>query len=268
MTLGIIVILLIYLLVGVVTGIVSGLFGLGGGVIVVPCLATIFAINHVNPSFIMHLAVGTSLAVMVGTTGNSTYQHSKKNSGYLSTYLRLAGGVIIGVIAGSTVGHSLHGHVLSLIFGVLVILIGLNMLRPKTEGKQSSHQLPAWYATQAMGLLIGFISALLGVGGGFMTVPYLLRYGISIHLSIMVSAMIALTVGILGTVASMYWGWDFVTLPKGSVGYVFWPACLVIVVGTLFSVPIGAKLAYKLPAEKLKKYFAILLLLIGAHMLF
>ena len=119
--------LVIFLCVGFLTGIISGLFGLGGGVIVVPCLATILTLKHVAPSFIMHLSVGTSLAVMVGTTANSSYQHSKKNVGYFDLYSRLFVGVIVGVLLGSMVGHYLHGHVLQMIFGVLVVFVGLNM---------------------------------------------------------------------------------------------------------------------------------------------
>ena len=244
---------LVFILVGLLAGVLSGLFGLGGGIVIVPCLLTIFTYNHVNPDFIMHLSIGTSLAVMIGTTANSVFQHSKRNTGYFNIDRQLLAGLIIGVICGATLGHYLHGHILKMIFGVLVIAIGLNMLRPDVDGAPV-RSLPEWYMMQGMGVVIGCVCALLGVGGGFMTVPYLIRYGVSVHLAIMVSAMVALTIGILGTAANIYLGWDFTTLPKGSVGYVMLPVCLVIIIGTLFSVPLGTRLAYRLPAQKLKKY--------------
>lgn len=260
--------IVIFLCVGFLTGIISGLFGLGGGVIVVPCLATIFALHHVAPSFIMHLSVGTSLAVMVGTTANSSYQHSKKNQGYFDLYSRLFVGIIFGVLIGSMVGHYLHGHVLQMIFGVLILFVGLNMLRPVSIELSKERQLPGSYVMHGVATFIGFICALLGVGGGFITVPFLTHYGVKLHLAIMVSALLALTVGVLGTVASIYWGWGFTALPEGSTGYVYWPACLAIMVGSIFAVPLGAKLAYRLPEKILKRCFAVILLVIGLHMLF
>ncbi len=262
------VIVLAFLFTGLLTGIASGLFGLGGGVVVVPCLVAIFSLKHVAPQFVMHLSVGTSLAVMVGTTANSTFHHSKKNTGYFDIYFRLFFGLVVGVMVGSVAGHYLHSHVLEMTFGVLVMVIGLNMLKPQSEREGHDRILPNRCVTQGVGLLMGFVCALLGVGGGFITVPFLTRYGVALHLAIMVSAMIALTVGVLGTLTSVYWGWDFTLLPKGSTGYVYWPACLTIILGTLFSVPLGAKLAYRLPAKQLKTCFAILLLGIGLHMLF
>jgi len=258
---------LVFIAVGLLAGVLSGLFGLGGGIVIVPCLLTVFNYNHVNPDFIMHLSIGTSLAVMIGTTANSVFHHSKKNTGYFEIYRQLFGGLMFGVICGATLGHYLHGHVLKIIFGVLVVVIGLNMLRPDADDKPA-RSLPKWYIMQAMGVVIGCICALLGVGGGFITVPFLIRYGVSVHLAIMVSAMVALTIGVLGTAANIYLGWSFTTLPSGSIGYVVLPVCLVIIIGTLFSVPLGTKLAYRLPAKQLKKYFAVFLLFVGAHMLF
>ena len=258
----------IFLCVGFLTGIISGLFGLGGGVVVVPCLATIFALHHIAPSFIMHLSVGTSLAVMVGTTANSSYQHSKENNGYFDLYRRLFIGIIVGVLFGSMMGHYLHGHVLQMIFGILVLLVGLNMFRPVSVEVLSKRHLPSSYVMNAVALFIGFLCALLGVGGGFITVPFLTHYGVKLHLAITVSALVALTVGVLGTIASIYWGWGFSALPKGSTGYVYWPAALAIMAGSILSVPLGAKLAYRLPDKILKQCFAVILLVIGLHMLF
>ena len=116
--------------------------------------------------------------------------------------------------------------------------------------------------------MIGVVAALLGVGCGFITVPYLVSRGIETRLAIMVSAMVGCTVGCFGSVLNAVLGWNAAGLPHWSLGYVYWPACLCVIIGTLFTVPLGVKLAYYLPTKQLKMAFGIVLLVIGVHMLF
>jgi len=259
-----------YIMCGLVAGLLSGMFGLGGGVIIVPGLSFLLVWHHFNSALAMHMAIGSSLLVMVFSTTNSFFNHRKHNSGYWNIYGRLVYGLIPGIFVGAVVGHYLHGHVLRFIFGALVLLIGVRMLFSKKEAKVSGgkvRELPGAIAMTAMGGLIGVVAALLGVGCGFITVPFLVYRGVETHLAIMVSAMVGATIGVLGSILNMYLGWSIVGLPLWSTGYVYWPACICIAFATFFTVPLGVKIAYKLPAKQLGVIFGIVLSAIGLHML-
>ena len=249
--------IIVYLAVGVVTGVLSGMFGIGGGIVVLPSWAFLFGVEHFNSLFIMHLSVGTSLAVMVGTTFIGVRAHSKKNKNYFPMYRQLAYGLVPGIFFGAMLGHYLHGHVLKVIFGVLVLLVGLTMLLPQPKNRRMTVTLPKPFWMTLMGFFVGMVSALLGVSGSFITVPFLVRCGVKLRLAIMVSAMIGFTVG-----------WGFVGLPHWSTGYVYWPACIAIMLGTIVTVPMGVAWAYRISSDRLHTLFAILLLCFGVHMMF
>ena len=256
-----------YLFLGMGTGFLSGLLGIGGGLIVVPGLRYLYHAEHFDSLILMQLVVGTSLAIMVATLLRAAVIHARKNSGYAGLFLRMLSGVIVGAVGGSILAHHLHSHVLKVTFAVLTLLAAVKMFWPSPKVDRDFN-LPHPAIMFVVALFIGGVSALLGVSGSIFTIPFLLTRGVKMHLAITVSAMIGIVVAVVGCASYIALGWHIKGLPHGSMGYVYWPACLGVVIGTLLLVPIGARLSYRVSQEGLKRIFAFLLLFVGVHMMF
>lgn len=258
-------IMLGYLLAGIFAGIMSGLIGIGGGLVVVPFLAILFKIHHVGLQFVMHMAIGTSLAVMVVTTIASLLAHMKDHIPFWSIYWRLLPGVIVGAISGAILAHFLHSRVLSVLFGIFVLLVAFRMLfERKTNPKR---HLPGMLGMSSIGFGVGALSSLLGIGGGALTIPFFTYCNVSLRIAVVVSIAVGLTVAVIGTFTYSLTGLYAVNLPRWSTGYIYWPAWFVVGVGSILFAPIGAYLSRHLSTNILKKIFAIFLIFIGIHML-
>lgn len=255
-----------FLILGIVAGTLSGLLGIGGGLIVVPGLLLLFKYHGFSNSILMHMAVGTSLAVMVVTTSRSLYAHHGFRRTAFSVYRKMMIGVIIGVIIGALFNHSLHSKMLEYVFGVFVILLAIKILF-FSEVKARGH-VPGILAMNLIGFLIGAKSGLLGLGGGAVTIPFLLYFNVEMRIAVVVSIMTSLTIATFGVITYLITGSTANTIPPYSTGYIHWPAWLGIIIGAIIFAPIGAKLSRKLPVQTLRKILALLLALIGAHLLF
>nr|VFK13399.1 MAG: Uncharacterized membrane protein YfcA [Candidatus Kentron sp. LFY] len=254
------------LLLGVVAGILAGLLGIGGGVVIVPVLFWILGARAEMPTaHLMHIALGTSLATIVVTSLSSIRAHHRRGAVQWPIVGKLAPGLVIGVLLGAVVADALSSDGLRLFFAVFILLISVRLgfdieVHPR-------RQLPGGAGIGIAGLFIGKISALVGIGGGTLTVPFLLWCNVPIRHAVATSAAGGFPIAVAGTAGFMATGWHVADLPAWSSGYVYWPAFAAIAPVSLLFAPLGAKLAHTLPVDVLKRLFAVYLVLVGVGML-
>ncbi|TDP72580.1 sulfite exporter TauE/SafE family protein [Roseateles toxinivorans] len=261
--------LLTFLLLGAVTGVLAGLLGVGGGIVLVPVLVFIYAglpWGAAHGAQIAHLALGTSLASIVFTSISSVRAHHRRGAVDWAAVRRLAPGLLIGTLAGSFVAGQLSTPALKAVFVAFSFYVGGQMLlnaRPK-----ASRELPGPAGMHVAGGAIGAFSSLVGIGGGSVAVPFMSWCSVPIHRAIATSAALGFPIAVAGTVGFVINGLGSgQVLPPWSLGYVYLPALLAIAVGSVFTAPLGARLAHALPVGRLKQVFAVLLLGLGGRML-
>ncbi len=245
---------LFYLMVGSIAGLISGLFGLGGGAVIVPLLIFTFLARGISPEITTHLAIGTSLATIVFTALSSIYTHHQKQAIRWDIVKTLVPGIILGAVLGGLFAIALSGILLQLLFGGFLILVALQLLiyKPKVGGRA----LPGFMGMGASGSCIGGISALFGIGGGTLTVPLLTFFGIKIHQAVGTAAACGLPIALASTLAYTTATKEGVIMPEGSLGFVFLPALVGIIIASLPCARLGALLAHRVNAQKLRKGFA------------
>ncbi|MEO5343433.1 MAG: sulfite exporter TauE/SafE family protein [Gammaproteobacteria bacterium SHHR-1] len=257
---------LIYPLIGMVSGVIAGLLGVGGGLVLVPVLMYSFRLQGYDPSLVLHLALGTSLAVIVFNALSSIRAHQQRGAIRWELFAQLTPGLLLGTLLGSLLAAQLNTLWLQRIFGTFALLVGLQMLlMVRASGRFT---LPGAWGQGLAGGLVGLVSALVGIGGGSMTVPYLSACRVDLRQAVATSAACGLPIALGGTLGYLYTGWSNPLLPAQALGYVHGPALLSIaLLGMLFA-PLGARLAHSLPVLTLKRLFGLLLVLLGARMLF
>jgi len=254
-----------YLLVGGIAGLLAGLLGVGGGLIIVPSLVWLYLANGVDPSLVVHLAVGTSLATIIITSISSVRAHHKRGAVRWHLVARLTPGIVLGAWLGAVVADLLPTWWLQRVFACFVILVGVQMaLGSRTEAHRDIPGLPGM---SIAGGLIGMVSAIVGIGGGTMTVPFLNWCSVNMREAVATSAACGLPIALAGTIGFIVTGWGVALLPASSTGFVYWPAFLGIVASSYLFAPLGAKLAHSLPLPALKRVFAVLLFVVGGKML-
>ncbi len=256
---------LIYLATGAFAGVLAGLLGVGGGLIIVPVLALSFAAQGVADEVIMHLAVGTSLATIIFTSLSSVYAHHRRGAVEWSALGSLAPGILVGALCGALVARWLPTLSLRYLFGVFELVVALQMA---LSLKPAPHRgLPGRWGMSGAGAVIGSLSALVGVGGGTLTVPFLLWCNVTMQRAIATSAACGLPIAVAGAAGFMISGWNNEQLPAWSSGYLYWPALLGVAAASVLLAPLGARLAHSLPTAILKQLFALLLLGLALRML-
>ena len=258
--------ILILLPVGLAAGFIAGLLGVGGGFIIVPCL--FFALHGLGiaDDGAMHIAVGTSLASIIVTSISSFRAHLRRDAVDRGV-LRVWGPfVAAGAFLGAEMASQMKGPVLTAIFGTLALLIALQMSLSSPD-KPWRPEPPAkpWWMT--IGGLIGFISALLGIGGGSLTVPALVLTGTPIHRAVGTASAVGLVVAVPGTIGMIAGGWEDSGGPAMALGHVSLLALAVIAPLTVLTAPLGARAAHALPVKALKRIFALVLAITGGKML-
>jgi uncharacterized membrane protein YfcA len=257
--------LLAYLVTGLASGLLAGLLGLGGGVVVVPSLMFLFSRLGFAQDWVPHLAVGTSLATIIGTGGASILAHHRRGAVRWDLFARLAPWILVGAWTGSVVAGVLPEQWLQRLFGSFLVLVGVRMLwqRQESGARGPSGRL----RMEVAGVGIGTLSSLVGIGGGTLTVPFLSRRGVDIRQAVATSSAVGLPIALAGTVGFLVAGWGRPGLPPGSSGFVYWPAVAGILVTSVTTAPIGARLAHGLPVGTLKRVFAAVLLAVGVKLL-
>jgi uncharacterized protein len=256
---------LLYFATGLFAGLLSGLLGVGGGLIMVPVLSFIFAHLGFSPMFIMHMALGTSLAVIVFTSIASSRAHHQHQNVDWVILKNITFGIMLGAFFGSLIAAKFDASLLKWFFTMYVFIVALQILSNYTPNP--ARVLPARPSLNLVGLCIGLISSFVGIGGGTLSVPFLIYCNINTKRAIGTSSAIGLPIAIAGALGYWLAGLQVSNLPNGSLGFIYLPAFMIIAVSSLISAPLGALLVQKLSVKKLKKIFALLLIVIGLNML-
>ncbi|KPU82689.1 membrane protein [Psychromonas sp. PRT-SC03] len=252
------------MLLGALAGTIAGVFGLGGGIIIVPALIMTFTYLHFPVDVLTHLAVGTSLASIVFTSLSSIYVHQKKHAIHWTLVLKLSFGMILGGFLGAYFADFLSGEMLQRIFSLYALCVALQMWfswRPKAQ-----LHLPKTPGCAFLGMLIGCVSGLFGIAGGSLVVPILALYRVPIKNAIATSATTGFPIALAGAIGYGIMGLNNASLPEYSQGYIYWPACFGIILTSTFFAKKGARLAHRLEPEKVQKLFAIILVIIACKL--
>ena len=257
----------IYAMTGAFAGLMAGILGIGGGMIVVPALVYIFHHAQVVPASVeMHVAAGSSFAIMIFTAQASIRAHHRQGTILWSVYQLLWPAIALGTVFGALFAVILPTYWLKIILGVVLLCIAIKMLFNLKVSHP--HHFPSTWVNRLIGFLIGFKSGLLGIGGGAVIVPYLSFCGVETRKIPGVSALCTLTVAVIGTVAVMITGHNYQGLPVYSTGFVYWPAVFCVAVPSVLFAPIGARLTYILPIRELKYGFVVILLFAACSLIF
>lgn len=255
---------LLYVALGAFAGILAGLLGVGGGLVIVPILTFIFTAQGLPAEHILHLALGTSLASIMFTSVSSLRAHHARGAVEWLVVRRISPGILAGTFLGSWVAAQLSTRFLKIFFITFLYYVAVQMLlniRPKPH-----RQLPGRSAMFGVGGLIGGISSLVGIGGGSMSVPFLVWCNVAMHNAIGTSAAIGFPIALAGAAGYLVNGLS-VQLPPHTLGFIYLPALIGIAAASIVTAPLGARLAHSLPIGGLKKIFALLLIVMGTKML-
>lgn len=257
--------LLSYVALGLASGFIAGLFGVGGGLTIVPILLLLFSAQGFPEEQIMHLALGTAMATITVTSVSSMRAHDRLGGVRWDIFRGMAPGLVAGTLIGSLFTSRVSTHHLAMAFTGIVYLASLQMLldmKPKP-----TRQLPGRTGLLGIGGLIGGISSLVAAGGGFVSVPFMLLCNVSIRQAVGTSAALGLPIAAAGVVGYIVGGWSVPGLPGPSFGFVYLPAFLGVVLSTIFMAPVGARVAHRLPVKQLKRAFGAMLALLATKML-
>lgn len=258
-------ILLSLLVVGAIAGFLSGMLGIGGGGMVVPIVLWSLSKQGIQGAHSQHLAVGTSFAIMVFTTFSSALAQQKKKAVRWDVVKRMAPAMVAGSLFGSLLAGRIPTFGLQMLFVIFcysVALKNLMHLNPKPAAR-----LPGTVATAATGGLFGILSSWVGIGGGSLSVPFMMYCRVPVHQAVATSSVLAWPIAVSGAVGYLVSGWQEQGLPTGAVGFWYMPCIVVLGVCTMLFAPMGVKVAHRLPSDSLKRAFGGLMLIIGTQML-
>lgn len=254
---------------GIGAGFLAGLLGIGGGMVLVPFLTALLTSQAVGVSADLgvKMAIATSMATIVFTSASSVYAHQRRGALRWDLVKLLAPGIVIGsLVASAGVFALLKGRWLAAGFGVFVAWSALKMLQARKAGADKPLPGPAGLAAAGGG--IGFMSGMVGAGGGFISVPYMTNRSVPMHTAVATSAALGFPIALTNVAGYIWSGLQAPNLPPHALGYVWLPGLVTIAIFSMLTAPFGAKAAHALPVLKLKRIFACLLLLLAAYMLY
>jgi uncharacterized membrane protein YfcA len=259
------VFILILAVLGAVTGVAAGLLGIGGGMILVPFLTLLLTWQGLAPDLVIHAAIATSMASILFTSVSSVRAHQKKGAVRWELVFAFTPGIVIGgLLASVGVFSVLKTGWLAIFFAIFVGYSALQMLLDKKP--KPSRQMPGPAGTGVAGAGIGFLSGLVGAGGGFVSVPFMAWCNVPLHQAVGTSAALGFPIALVNTIGYVWSGMDKPGLPPHMLGFVYWPALIVLALFSVSTAPLGAKLAHRLPVKALKRVFAYLLFALAAYM--
>lgn len=251
---------------GVVSGIAAGLLGIGGGAVIVPALSSALLWMGFDSDVVQHVAVGTSLAIIIPTGIMSARAHHRRGALDMDVFKLWAPFIVAGTFIGGLMAGWYSGDVLRIVFAVMAFIIAANIVF-SFQTKLMGHLHSSKPTHRGAAFVVGYLSSLMGIGGGSLTVPTLVAFGQTMHKAVGTSAAIGVAIALSGTLGFLISGWGVSDLPPLSVGYINIVA--LVLVGTMAAVcaPIGAALAHRLDQKTLKYVFAIFLVAVGLNML-
>ena len=258
-------VLLTYAAGGAIAGFMAGLLGIGGGLVIVPIMVYCLTWQGVSHEVVMHLALGTSMACIIFTGGSGTLAHHRHGTVDWRILHRIAGGLFVGALLGTFVASRMSTNVLKGVFGVFLYCAAVDMILD-TKPRPTRH-LPGRAGLFGAGSVIGVASGMLGIGGGALSLPFLVWCNVPMHYSIGTATAMALPIAVAGTLGYIYHGLHVSHLPASSLGYVYLPALAGIACAGILTAPLGASVSERLPVKELKIAFAVLLIVVGTDML-
>lgn len=254
-----------YVALGAFVGTFAGMFGIGGGLLIIPPLALALEAQSVPREHVLHVAVGTAMATIVFTSLSSARAHAIRQAVRWDIAPRMTPGILLGSVLGASVAKLFSTRVFALYFTVFVFAMAIHMaldLRPK-----GAREPPGWVGMSLAGLVIGGLSALTALGGAVMTVPFMLYCNVPMIQAIGTAAAMGFPIAVGGTVGYVVSGWGAAGLPAWNLGYIHLPALVGITAASVLTAPLGARIAHRLPARKLRVLWAILLFVLATRML-
>ncbi|MBI5109197.1 MAG: sulfite exporter TauE/SafE family protein [Rhodocyclales bacterium] len=256
---------LAYPLLGVFAGFVAGLFGVGGGLTIVPLLFMLFAAQNFPVEHAMHLALGSSMATIVLTSIASTRAHHAHGAVRWDIVRSFAPGLVLGTLGGSFIAAWIPTRPLAMVFTAIVYYAAIQMM---LDFKPKPHrQIPGTAGMVVAGGTIGVVSSLVAAGGGFLSIPFMVFCNVAIHNAVGTSAALGFPIAVAGTIGYIASGLKASGLPAYSLGYIYLPAFIGVVAVSFLMAPVGARLAHRLPVKQLKRGFGVFLALLATKML-
>lgn len=254
-----------YVATGALVGFLAGLLGIGGGMTLVPVLAAMFTAQQFAPEHTVHMALGTGMASIMFTSSASVRAHHRLGGVDWALVRRMGPGMVTGTLLATALSGWVPQRTLALAFAAIVYAGATQILLGRKPS--AARALPATPALLIIGLLIGVVCGLVSAGGAFMTVPFMLLCGVAMTTAIGTGAALGVPVAIVGTLGFVFSGWRAPELPQWSLGFVYLPALLGIVAGSVITAPLGARAAHRLPVATLRRIFAALLYVLATKML-
>ncbi|MDO9010708.1 MAG: sulfite exporter TauE/SafE family protein [Gallionella sp.] len=254
-----------YLLLGACAGFMAGLFGVGGGTVLVPVLLLLFDAQHFPAEHAMHLALGTSMAVILFTSLASLRKHHQHNAVNWRIVRNITPGILSGAVLGALLAAAIPTRGLGLFFALFLYFAALQILINKRP--HAARPLPGMAGMTLTGTLTGGLSSLVSIGGGTLIIPFLLWCNVPLRNAIGTSAAIGFPVAVGGTLGYIITGLAVHTLPQPSLGFVYLPALCWVALASVITAPLGAKATHHLKIGLLRKLFAVLLLALASNLL-
>lgn len=251
---------------GVVSGVAAGLLGIGGGAVIVPALSTALLWMGFDSEVVQHVAVGTSLAIIIPTGIMSARAHHKRGALDMNVFKLWAPFIVAGTFIGGLMAGWYSGDVLRIVFAVMAFVIAANIVF-SFQTKLMGHLHGSKPTHRAAAFVVGYLSSLMGIGGGSLTVPTLVAFGQTMHKAVGTSAAIGVAIALSGTLGFLISGWGVSDLPPLSVGYINIVALVLVGAMAAVCAPFGAALAHRLDQKTLKYVFAAFLVAVGLNML-
>lgn len=257
--------LAVYLCCGAVAGVLAGLLGVGGGIVIVPMLVAIFPSQGVPPQYVQQLALGTSLASIMITSISSARAHNARGAVHWDIFRNITPGILLGTFLGGLVATHMPTLFLKIFFICFLLVVSAQML--SNYRPPASRNMPGFLGTSGVGAGIGMISSFVGIGGGTLSVPFMSFCNVPLHEAVGTSAAIGFPIAVAGTLSYIVGGWGRPDLPAYTLGFVHLWALLGIAVASYLTAPLGARLSHALPTVKLKRGFAVFLIIVALKML-
>ncbi|HPL77573.1 MAG: sulfite exporter TauE/SafE family protein [Comamonadaceae bacterium] len=252
-------------LLGTCTGFLAGLLGIGGGMLMVPFMTFILSSKGFPADYTVKMAVATSLATICFTSLSSVRAHHQRGAVLWPVARLLAPGILVGSALGAQIAVALPGKVLGVLFALFVGFSATQMFLDRKP--KPTRTLPAGPGMFAMGGLIGMLSALVGAGGAFISVPFMTWCNVKIHNAVGTSSALGFPIALAGTLGYVWAGIGMPQMPAGSVGYIYLPALVIISIASMAMAPLGARTAHRMDIRPLKKVFATVLYGLAAYFL-
>ena len=250
--------------VGAVSGLLAGIFGIGGGAVLVPVFFQVFGMLGVDPSISMHLAVGSSLAIIIPTSIRSFTAHRARGAVDMELLRSFLVAVPLGVVLASITAAYISSEGLRIVFAVITLVVAFRLLFNRESWKLGT-EIPGHPVRGVIGFLIGYFSTLMGIGGGVMNNTFMTLFGRPMHQAVATSAGVGVIIAIPGTVGYIWAGWGNPALPIASTGYINWIAVALIIPITLFVAPYGVRIAHAMSKRHLEIGFGLFCVLVSAR---